>query len=84
MSGDTTRRRTGVLQIGLGLFLFPLLGLVTFGYGLFAGIDPETIKAWLANFVIILVIWNIFTGVQIFREAWREASRKSKEQPRGT
>lgn len=76
-SGDRTRKRTGMFQLTFGIVLIPLLVLTAFGTSVFGGVDIETVKAWVANFMLILVLWTIVTSVQIFREAWK----RTKNQP---
>lgn len=72
-SGDRKRKRTGVLQLGLGIMLIPLLVLTSLGGVLLGGFSPDTVKAWIGNFMMLLVVWNIVTGVQMFRDAWKRA-----------
>src|SRR4051812_7640978 len=67
-SGQSSRKKTGVFQLTLGVLLVPLLVVVTLGGALFGGFDPETAKAWLGNILLILVVWNVYTGIQIFRD----------------
>jgi hypothetical protein len=73
LSGDRSRRKTGFLQLGFGAGLVPVMILIGIGSLTFQGSDPETVKAWLSNFMLILVVWNIVTGVQIFRDSWKKA-----------
>jgi uncharacterized membrane protein YfcA len=71
-SGDRTRKRTGVIQLGLGIFLIPMLVLTVLGTAIFHGVDQSTMMAWIGNFILLLVLWTVVTSVQIFREAWRK------------
>jgi hypothetical protein len=73
LSGDRTRKRTGFVQLGFGAALVPVMIFVGIGMMSFQGVDPEVVKAWLSNFMMILVLWNLVTGVQIFRDAWKKA-----------
>lgn len=73
LSGDRTRRRTGFLQLGFGAGLIPFMILVGVGSMQLGGTDPEVAKAWLSNFMLLLVVWNVITGVQIFRESRQRA-----------
>jgi hypothetical protein len=72
VSGDTSRRRTGLVQSVLGGLLLAVLVALTVGGAVYTG-DLETAKAWLGNILLLLVLWNVITGIQIFREAWRRA-----------
>lgn len=74
-SRDPERKRTGMLQLGLGALLIPLLVIAGMGGAALGGADPEVVKAWLGNFVMLLVVWNVMTGVQLLRKSWREAPR---------
>jgi hypothetical protein len=73
ISGDRTRRRTGFLQLGFGAGLIPFMILVGIGAMKVGGTDPEVAKAWLSNFMMVLVVWNVVTGAQIFRDSWKRA-----------
>ena len=73
LSGDRTRRTTGFVQLGFGAGLVPVMILLGLGIIKFGGTDPELTQAWLGNFMFILVVWNVITGVKIFRDAWKRA-----------
>lgn len=81
ISGDPTLKRTGMIQFGMGALLTPLLLLFGAGGLVLGGVDPEVVKAWLLNFVLILMIWNVVTGVRIFRKAWKQAKAHEALQP---
>ena len=83
-SGEQKRKRTGAFQLGLGILLIPILVVVSLGGVLVGGYNPDTVKAWLGNFMLLLVLWNMMTGIQIFRDAWkkaREAGQSAKPTP---
>lgn len=82
ISGDPSFKRTGMIQFGLGALLTPLLLLFGAGGLMLGGADPEVVKAWLLNFILILVIWNVVTGLKIFRKAWKQA--KFHESPKAS
>jgi hypothetical protein len=69
LSGEPQRRKTGFVQLGLGALLIPFMVLAGIGTLSIAGMDPDMVKAWIANFMLILVGWNLLTGVRIIGDA---------------
>lgn len=71
-SGENKRKRVGFVQLALGLTLLPFAVITGMGGAIIAGVDPETARAWVVNFMLILVAWNMVTSVGIVRDAWRK------------
>ena len=71
--GEQKRRATGWTQVVFGLVLLPLIVVAAMGGALFSGMDIAVVQAWLTNFMLILVIWNVVTGAKMVREAWKRS-----------
>lgn len=77
-SGEKKRKRTGAFQLGLGILLIPVLVVASLGTVLVGGVSQDTVKAWLGNLMLLLVLWNLMTGIQIFKDAWKNSKRARK------
>jgi hypothetical protein len=77
MSGEPQRRRTGFFQLGMGLLLIPLMVIIGVSSAYFAGMSPDTIRSWLSNITLVLMLWSVLTGVSIIRDAIRRAKEQS-------
>jgi hypothetical protein len=73
LSGDRDWRRTGFLQLGFGAGLVPTTVLIGTGAITLQGSDPNVVQAWLSNFMMVLILWNVISSVQIIRGAWKKA-----------
>ncbi len=77
-SGERKRRKTGWLQLILGIVLFPAIMVLGMGTAVLNGVNPETVKSCLYALMTALVIWNVWTGLQIFWEAWKNTKADAK------
>jgi hypothetical protein len=67
-SGKTEYKRTGRLQLALSLTLVPLVVASALGV---PALSSEWAHAWIANFMMISLVWSVWSAVKIFRESLR-------------